>query len=95
MEKLSREETIALVGLSVVEAVERENCEPTNRLRNDAERNWVEWCASCNVTGTDSNGEEYSWVGMFYDVPQDKIDAAGDDLSNVDWANYVVGFVVA
>lgn len=89
---LTREQAIELVGIKAVEAAEAKGCEPTNRVGyNGAMQgdDLIEWSsgASCE----DKAGSECSVIAYYY-TSQEEVDAAGDDLSNVDWV--IAGYEV-
>ncbi|PJJ96460.1 hypothetical protein CO615_10680 [Lysobacteraceae bacterium NML75-0749] len=88
MSKLTREEAISMVGLEAVEAVERENCEPTNSVgyngacQGDQKTEWV-----ASVKATDADGNPVRIYAYYYTTnEQDAAMAAADgDGSVVDW----------
>ncbi len=80
---LTREQAINLVGIAAVMAVEAKNCDFTNRVMDDG--GVVEFAASV-VT---SEGV----LTAYYYTSQEEIDAAGEDLSDVDWEIY--GYEIA
>lgn len=90
---LKRAEAVAIVGEAAVEKCETVNCEPTNRVgyngscQGDDE---IEWSASASAR--DQDGIDCT-VTAYYYTRQEEIDAAGDDLSNVDWV--IAGYEVA
>lgn len=89
---LSREQAIAIVGAASVDAVDAKGCEPTNRVGYNGAcqgDDLIEWAAG--VSAEDKNGESCTLVAYYY-TSQEEIDAAGDDLSNVDWV--VAGYEV-
>jgi len=74
---LTREQAIAKAGEAVVKAAESDNCEPTSRLMPTGFEDVQEWAGQASEDG---------WhVSALYYPTDDQIDAAGDDLSNVDW----------
>ena len=84
MEKgnLTRQDAINQAGLAAVEKVEHQCCEPTNRVGyNGAIQgdDLIEWSASVQIDDTACT------LTAYYYTTQDELDAAGDDLSNVDW----------
>ena len=79
---LTREQAINLVGIAAVMAVEDKGCDFTNRVMDGGV---VEFAASV-VT---SEGV----LTAYYYTSQEEIDAAGEDLSNVDWEIY--GYEIA
>ena len=82
---LSREEAVAIVGETAVSKAESANCEPTNRVGYNGAcqgDDLIEWSASASAE--DKDGTDCT-VTAYYYTSQDEIDAAGDDLSNVDW----------
>lgn len=89
---LSREQAIAIVGESAVKKAEAKNCEPTGRVGyNGASQgdNMIEW--SAGAPAEDKNGVACTVIAYYY-TSQEEIDAAGDDLSNVDWV--IAGYEV-
>jgi hypothetical protein len=78
---LTREEVIELVGLALVEKLEAEECDFTNRLQTDGDEA-VEFAASVNFT--DSDGMPRALTAYYYQ-DQDDIDEAGDDLGGLNW----------
>ena len=89
---LTREEVIAIVGESAVAKAEAANCEPTNRVGyNGAIQgdDLIEWSGSASAE--DKDGTDCT-VTAYYYTSQEEIDAAGDDLSNVDWT--IAGYEV-
>lgn len=78
---ISRKEAIEIVGLEMVEKVDKENCDFTNRIQTDGDTS-VEFSSS--VQGEDLNGDDCTLVAYYYQ-DQDDIDEAGDDLGNLDW----------
>lgn len=82
---LTREQAIAIVGINAVNAAEAKGCDPTNRVGyNGAYQgdDLIEWRAS--AIAIDDYGHDCV-VSVYYYTSQEEIDAAGDDLSNVDW----------
>ena len=79
---LTREQAIEIVGADAVISVEDKSCDFTNRVMDGG---MVEFAASV-VT---SEGV----LTAYYYTSQDEIDAAGEDLSNVDWEIY--GYEIA
>lgn len=80
--KLTRDQAIAEVGIEAVERVDAVNCEFTNRVQTDGDEA-VEFFAMVNTT--DRFGEDARLVAFYYQMPDD-LEAAGDDLSNCNWA---------
>ena len=90
---LTREQAVAIVGEAAVNKAEATNCEPTNRVGyNGAIQgdDLIEWSGS--ALAEDKDGTACT-VTAYYYTTQEKIDAAGDDLSNVDWT--IAGYEVA
>lgn len=82
---MTRDEAVAAVGLEAVDAVERENCEPTSRAQTDGDDR-IEWAASVDVTGP--GGLPARLTAYYYTSPDELIDEDGnplEDLSSVDW----------
>ena len=89
---LTREEAIAIVGLESVEKAESKNCEPTNRVGYNGAcqgDDLIEW--SAGAAAKDQDGTAVV-VTVYYYTTQDEIDAAGDDLGNVNWV--IAGYEV-
>ena len=78
---ISRKEAIERVGLEMVEKVDRENCDFTNRVQTDGDT-LVEFSSS--VVGGDKNDTGCTLVAYYYQ-DQDDVDEAGDDLGSLDW----------
>ena len=77
MEKLNREQAIAIVGLEAVEAVEKENCDFTNRLMDyDVE-------FSAGVLSENKDGEKVSLVAYYYQSKEDVEEC--QELDHLDW----------
>lgn len=78
---LTREQAIELVGLAAVEAVEKENCDFTNRLI-DPVFDIVEFsaCVAC----THADGDDCILTAYYYQTNED-IDESGGELGNLDW----------
>lgn len=88
---LTREQAVAQVGARLVDQVERENCEPTGRLMADNDDR-VEFSAS--VIFYDADGNDCVITAYYYPT-QDELDAAGDDLGNIDNLDWVIeGFEI-
>ena len=82
---LTRDQAVAIVGEAAVAKAEAANCEPTNRVGyNGAVQgdDLIEWSASASAE--DKDGTECAVI-VYYYTTQAEVDAAGDDLSNVDW----------
>lgn len=89
---LTREQAVAIVGEAAVAKAESANCEPTNRVGyNGAIQgdDLIEWAGS--AAAEDKDGAACT-VTAYYYTSQEEIDAAGDDLSNVDWT--IAGYEV-
>jgi hypothetical protein len=83
---LTRDEAIAKAGIAAIEKLDNENCEATNRLMGD-NSDLVEYAASVRVDIKDEQGDTYEWTLTAYYYPTtDELEAAGDDLGNVDWS---------
>lgn len=90
---LTRAQAVAIVGETAVAQAEAANCEPTNRVGYNGaiqDDSLIEWSAS--AAAEDNDGTECS-VKVYYYTTQAEIDAAGDDLSNVNWE--IAGYEVA
>ena len=91
MNKLNRDQAIAIVGLAAVDAVEARNCEPTGRAGYNGVRqgdSQTEWCASVNA-GDDRRLEAIYYTSAEQD--QTMADAGGDGAA-INWTvdHYVV-----
>jgi hypothetical protein len=91
MDKLTRDQAIATVGLEAVERVEKENCEPTNRVGTNGAcqgDSFTEWASSVKVG-------DFRLTAYYYTTnEQDEHMAACDgDGSSIDWTVdcYTVG----
>lgn len=78
---LTREQAVAIVGEQAVAKVDAANCDFTNCLMDDNDDR-VEFSAS--VLCEDQAGDVVALVAYYYPT-QGELDAAGDDLGNVDW----------
>ncbi len=78
--ELSREEVINIVGENLVDKLESENCDYTNRLQTDGD-DAVEFSAS--VKFTDFEGELRTLVAYYYQDPE-KLDGC-EDMGELDW----------
>ena len=82
---LTREQAICIVGTALVEKVDTESCDFTNRVgfngscQGDSE---VEFSAS--VSGIDVDGYDIVLTAYYYQSA-DSVDECGDNLSNLDW----------
>jgi hypothetical protein len=76
---LTREEAIKLAGIKVVEKVEAENCDFTNRLQTDGDTD-VEFAASVNFTHPDGLS---AILTAYYYQDEDEVDV--DDLGDLKW----------
>ncbi len=79
---LTRDQAIAEVGIEAVDMVDSANCDFTNRVQTDGDEG-IEFSAT--VSTTDREGYDIRLVAFYYQAQAD-LDAAGDDLSNCDWA---------
>lgn len=88
---LTREQAVAIVGEAAVSKSEAANCEPTGRVgyNGACQGELIEWSASASAQDKDGTA---CTVTAYYYTTQDEIDAAGDDLSNVDWV--IAGYEV-
>jgi hypothetical protein len=78
---MTRDQAIAKVGLVAVERAENDNCEPTGRLMPAGCQDMQEWAGQS--TGV-FDVIPVNVRALYY--PTDaEIDAAGEDLSYVDW----------
>lgn len=86
---MTRDEAIKAVGIEAVEAVERINCEPTNRVGyngNTQNDPTIEWEATYQLP---ENADEYDHISAYYYTDADETDRiaeeTGGDLSGLDW----------
>jgi hypothetical protein len=82
--EVSRNEAIKRLGLKAVEAVEKENCEPTNRVQDDNDTT-IEYAASV-VRMID--GHQVVLTAYYYPDESEFYGADGEpieDLGNIDW----------
>ena len=76
---LTREAAVSIVGEAAVAKVDGAECDFTNRVMDD---DLVEFSAS--VKCQDQDGYDCHLIAYYYPT-QRALDAAGDNLSNVDW----------
>lgn len=82
---LSREEAILKAGIAAIEKLDNENCVATNRVMGD-HSDLVEYAASVKVDiEEDGDTYEYTLTAYYYPTAAE-LEAAGDDLANVDWS---------
>lgn len=79
--EMNREQVIEMVGIESVVAVEKENCDFTNRVQCDGDES-VEFSAS--VKAVDKNGDDCQLIAYYYQSPE-AIKAADGDLGSCDW----------
>lgn len=84
--KLNREEAIEMTSYALVDELEHENCEPTDRLTEDET---TEWKASINIPGSTDRLEAYYFTTPEEDEEMEEHDGDG---SYIDWeiAYYVI-----
>lgn len=75
---LTREQVIDRLGRAAVEAVERENCEPTSRIQTDGDTD-VEFSAGIH---TEEDGLPVILSVYYYLTPEE---AQYEDGADVDW----------
>lgn len=85
---LTQAEAIEIVGSDAVKHVQNANCDFTNRVQTDGDDS-VEF--SAEVKCKDTEDRNVTLVAYYYQTP-DALDAAGDDLSNLEWQ--VAGYEV-
>ena len=84
---MTREQAIAECGSGIVEMLDKENCDFTNRLQTDGDDR-VEFSASIRLP---KDHEYYSLIAYYY---QESEDLQGvNDLSDLDWK--VAGYELA
>lgn len=94
-DELTREEAVAIVGMDAVNAVEKENCEPTNLVGYNGEcqgDDWTEWESA--VACKDKEGADVILSAYYYtDNEEDRIIGETSDGSNIEWpvSHYTVG----
>jgi len=92
---LTREQAVAIVGEQSVDAVERKNCEPTNRVGYNGACQSDELCEwSASVSSKDADGNDVVLTAYYYTSnKQDEIMAANyGDGSYIDWE--IAGFEI-
>lgn len=77
---MNRNEAIELVGLALVEAVEKENCQMTGRLTDDST---IEFIASVLLPG--DREDLATRLNVYYYQEHNAEFKACDDLSNLNW----------
>jgi hypothetical protein len=84
---LTKDQAISIVGQNAVDAVERENCEPTNRVGyNGACQNndLCEW--SAGVSCKTKDGNDRILLAYYYTTnEQDDLIAETGDAGSIDW----------
>lgn len=79
---LSREQVIKLVGKSLVNKLDNENCDYTNRVQTDGDEA-VEFSAS--VTFTPLDGIQRTLIAYYYQDPEDLDEIEDGDLGVLNW----------
>lgn len=74
---MTREQAIERVGIELVEAVEKENCDFTNRITNG-----TEWQGYCEFSASLKN--DLGTVVVYYYQKEEDVDAT-EDLGSLDW----------
>ncbi len=84
---LSKEQAIQAVGAAAVEAVEKENCEPTGRVGYNGECRGDDLCEwSASVTAHDVDGDKVTLLAYYYTTSSEDADmAAADDMGFISW----------
>lgn len=84
---MTRDEAISIVGMNAILSVEKENCEPTNRVGFNGEcqnDDQTEWSASIHCKDIDD--EECTLIAYYYTTnKQDQIISDASDGSAIDW----------
>lgn len=81
--KLNRDQAIAAAGIETVNAVEKANCDFTNRVDADLDlQGVVEFSAS--VKFVDASGIQRN-LTVYYYPKKSEIDDCDGDLGSVDW----------
>ena len=75
---LSREEAIKQAGIEIVEKVEKENCDFSNRVMDNSD---VEFTASAKFV--DEEGTNRTLIAYYYQDKEEVRDV--DDLGNLEW----------
>lgn len=93
---IDRDQAIALVGKAAVDAVERKNCEPTNRVGYNGScqgDDLTEWSAS--IACQDRDGDDCTLV-IYYYTDQDDEDYAKEtgDWGGIDWGDKIAGYEI-
>ena len=76
---MGRDEAIKEVGRKIVDRLDSENCDFTNRLQTDGD-DAVEFAAS--LPAVDRDGNDCTLIAYYYQNPED-IDC--EDLGSLDW----------
>ena len=91
---LTREQAVAIVGETAVDAVESEDCEPTNRVGYNGAcqgNDLTEWSASTRCH--DTNGIGVTLIAYYYTTnSQDDVIAETGDAGSINWE--IEGFEV-
>ena len=88
---LTREQAIELTGVRTMAALDSINCEPTGRCDATLDMDGVEEYAASVKTTDHDNGDTMTLSAYYYPTKAE-LDAAGDDLGQVDWE--IVGYEV-
>ena len=85
MDKLTRTQAIAMVGINKIRKLEALNCEPTSRAYDHADGE-IEWSASL-TTKTIPDGEPCTVTAYYYTDAADaaQVEALDGDWGVIDW----------
>jgi hypothetical protein len=85
MDKLTRNQAIAMVGINKIQELEALNCEPTSRAYDHADGE-IEWSASL-TTEFIPDGEPCTVTAYYYTDAADaaQVEALGGDWGGIDW----------
>jgi hypothetical protein len=81
--KLTREQAIEIAGIEVVEKLDNENCDFTNRVQCDGDTA-VEFSASVHYTDPEFVGENNTTLIAYYYQEEEDLDGI-EDLSDLGW----------
>ena len=83
---LTREQAVAIVDEAAVDKVERENCEPTNRVGYNGACQGDDLCEwSASVRCQDKDGDACTLLAYYYTTNEQDQAMADSDGSAVEW----------